>query len=293
MTGSGSGIVLLNKAPGITSFKAVESIRKKLNIKKAGHAGTLDKFADGLLIVLLGKYTRLAQFFSNLDKEYLATFQFGKETDTLDPEGEVIKTKPLPAYESVKKAIGKYTGVIDQIPPDYSAVHTEGKRAYKIALKGEKPKLSPRRVTIFDIEIISFVRDELKVRVVCSKGTYIRSLARDLGNEVLSCAYVKELTRTKVGNFTLKKAVDLSSFNAGEDIIKPGIFLKEISNIQVVVVENRLEQIKILHGSLLDDEIFDNRVEKDSLIGVLDGTGNLLAIVERNNGRYRYRSVFN
>ena len=123
MTEIGSGIVFLNKESGITSFKAVDSIRKILNIKKAGHTGTLDKFANGLLIVLLGKYTRLADLFSGLNKEYLAIFQFGEETDTLDPEGEVIKRKPLPSYESLLKAVEKYTGVIDQVPPNYSAVH--------------------------------------------------------------------------------------------------------------------------------------------------------------------------
>lgn len=293
MIESSSGLVFLNKSSGITSFKAVESIRNKLKIKKAGHTGTLDKFANGLLIVLLGKYTRLAHLFNSLNKEYLATFQFGKETDTLDPEGKIIKNCPLPAYESVIEAVRKYTGVIDQIPPDYSAVHTDGRRAYKIALRGEKPKLSPRRITIFDIEPISFIRGELKIRVVCSKGTYIRSLARDIGYEVSSCAYVKELTRIKVGNFSLKRAVDLSSFKGNIDVIKPNIFLKELPDMQLVVIKDKFEQERILHGVLFDTKMMDNKIKKDSFIGVLDEIGTLLAIVERNNKQYRYISVFN
>ena len=293
MTESDFGIVFLNKASGITSFKAVESIRKKLNIKKAGHAGTLDKFANGLLVVLLGKYTRLARLFSSLNKEYLATFQFGKETDTLDPEGKIIKNMPLPSYESVVRAVRKYTGIIDQIPPAYSAVHTDGERAYKIALKGGVPKLSPRRVTIFEIELISFVSGQLKIRVVCSKGTYIRSLARDIGNEVSSCAYVKELTRIRVGNFALKGSVDLNSFKEETDIIKPNIFLRELPDMKIVVIKDKFKQERILHGALLDDEMMDNKIKKDSLIGVLDERDTLLAVVERDNAQYKFISVFN
>jgi len=292
LTEISSGIVFLNKESGITSFKAVDSLRRKLNIKKAGHTGTLDKFANGLLIVLLGKYTRLADLFSGLNKEYLATFKFGEETDTLDPEGKVIKRKPLPSHESLLKAVEKYTGVIDQVPPNYSAVHINGKRAYKIALKGEKPMLKPRRVTIYNIEPISFLNGELRVKVACSKGTYIRSLARDIGREVSSCAYVKELTRTKIGNFTIDESVKISSFNEKLHIIRPGKILHDIPGVQPFIIADKLKQSKILHGTTLDDNFFDNNIKKDNFTLLTDEAGILLAVVEKNKTGYRYISVF-
>ena len=206
-------VVLLDKKAGITSFTCLNTVKKTVN-KKTGHCGTLDKFATGLLIALCGKYTKLNQLFMGLDKTYIAKIEFGKETDTLDPEGKIIDTKALPTFEEIEKKVKSYVGKIIQIPPVYSAVHIGGKRSYKLARQGQNVQPEGREVEIYRADIISYDAPFLTIELNVSKGTYIRSYARDLGRLCSSCAYVKELRRTQIGPFNIYDAIKSDDINA-------------------------------------------------------------------------------
>jgi len=288
-----SGFVLLNKPSGITSFQAVNTIRKRLGIKKAGHTGTLDKFARGLLIILLGKYTRLAPFFTKLDKRYRAVIVFGQETDTLDPEGKIVKTGRIPGYETIMNLTIKFTGVMEQVPPVYSAVHINGVRAYKAALKGENPILSSRKVRISEISLITYKDAELKIDITCSKGTYIRSLARDMGAEASSCAYVRALKRIGIGDFKIEDAVTLEEFTENSIIVQPVRFLTKLSGIGLVNIEDEIRIKKILNGVVPDKSFFNKKDLQSSILALIGKQGEILAMVKNLGDHYRYISVFN
>jgi tRNA pseudouridine55 synthase len=202
---SPAGVLLIDKQPGETSFRSLGSIRRTM-CKKVGHTGTLDKFATGLLVVLVGPFTKLNPFFTNLDKEYKAVFRFGMETETLDPEGAITETGPVPDLEAIQHACEAFTGTQMQRPPLYSAVHVDGKRAYKRARDGEQVELVAREITVSSIIIDAWQPPYLHLRISCSKGTYIRSLARDMGKCMGTCAFVSELSRTRVGPFLLEQA---------------------------------------------------------------------------------------
>ena len=207
-----SGFFLVDKPEGPTSNRVLQDIRKSLSVEffasqqKFGHAGTLDSFASGLLIILTGKATRLTRWFMNQSKEYDAVFRFGEETDTLDPQGRIVDIGAIPTKETLENIIPSFCGNIKQIPPSYSAVHVCGKRSYEIARAGKKPEISPRFVTIDTIELQSFKEKEATLRIRCSSGTYIRSLARDFGHACGSCATVVSLRRTKIGPFFISQA---------------------------------------------------------------------------------------
>ena len=201
-----NAVLLVDKGQDITSFDCLSRIKRTIN-RKTGHCGTLDKFAHGLLVVLCGCYTHMVPAFMGLDKTYEAVIEFGKMTATLDPEGEVLETAPVPDEETVRKAVSKMVGNIMQVPPVYSAIHVNGKRSYQMARDGETdPGLKAREVVIHEAEILNWEAPFLTVRLHVSKGTYVRSYARDLGHECGSCAYVKSLYRTKIGPFSVEEA---------------------------------------------------------------------------------------
>ncbi len=203
MTKTQSGIVFIHKQEGITSFRTLDALKEKLGTRKIGHAGTLDKFASGVLIALAGSMTRLADYFSGMDKEYEAVFCFGRQTSTLDPEGETIQTGTVPDSTQITENVPFFTGSLSQIPPHYSAVHVAGKRASQIARSGETPQLKPRNIIVHDFTVRRWDPPYLHVRIRCSKGTYIRALARDFGARCGTCAYVTALTRTRIGSISL------------------------------------------------------------------------------------------
>ena len=289
MISSHSGLVLLNKPRGITSFRVLSSLKKSINSKKVGHTGTLDKFAEGLMLVLTGKMTKLAPFFTNMDKEYRAVFKFGEETNTLDPEGKVIFSSPIPSFGEIESQIKFFTGEIMQIPPDFSAIHVNGERAYKLAVKGKKPLLKERPVTVYNYEVENWEPPYLHVKVNCSKGTYIRSLARDLGLATSSRAYVSELQRTKVGVWNIENSVLPDQLDLSKDILSGRNLFKHMGSINIYDV-NSIQAEKILNGYPV------NRwMEKEN--SLLNGdtaifnNNNFLALVFRNDENIIYKFV--
>lgn len=202
-----SGIMLFAKAAGPTSFSSLGIIKKALGTGKVGHTGTLDSFAEGLLVVLVGKMTRLVPYITATDKKYLAVVAFGSETDTLEPSGVVVKEGPLPSRQQVEAVLPQFRGRIQQVPPLYSAIHVDGKRASDVVRSGATAQLPSREITIHSLELLDFDGGYGLLEVTCSKGTYIRSLARDIAVAAGTCAHLVALRRVSVGPFQLENAV--------------------------------------------------------------------------------------
>lgn len=204
-----NGFLLVDKPKGITSFDVVKIARKKVGVRKIGHAGNLDPHATGLLILGIGRATRFIPFIMDLDKEYVATIQLGILTDTLDVTGEEIDRKPVPEFteQELKNVLRNFLGEIEQVPPSYSAIRIKGQRLYDLAREGVYITPKAKRVTIYNLEILDIRDSEIDLRVVCSKGTYIRALARDIGEKLGTYGIVKELRRTKIGPFKIEEAI--------------------------------------------------------------------------------------
>ncbi len=204
-------VFLIDKPREWTSFDVVKKVRNALRIKKVGHAGTLDPLATGLLIVCAGKYTKQIDTYMGQEKEYTGTFVIGATTESFDLEKPVIPVAD-PSHiqlDDILKAVAQLTGDILQIPPMHSAIKVDGKRVYESARKGIEVKMEARATQVREFEITRFEGDEVDFRISCSKGTYIRSLARDLGELLGTGAYMKSLCRTRIGNFLLSDAREL------------------------------------------------------------------------------------
>ena len=222
---------LIDKPKGWTSFDVVSELREELKraygLKKlkVGHAGTLDPMATGLLICCSGPMTKRIQEFQEAEKEYVATLTFGYRTASHDADSEVVSEHPIEGIDrdAIERALEKFKGPIEQIPPAHSAIRINGKRAYEEARKGKEPRLGPRQVEIHEIRIESLEMPELRLRIRCSKGTYIRSLARDIGDELKSGAYLSALRRTAIGPYLVDDARTIDELrariqrSAGED----------------------------------------------------------------------------
>lgn len=210
-------ILLIDKPAGLTSFGVVARVRRKLTQKigrkiKVGHAGTLDPFATGLLILLIGKATKKAEEFLKLDKVYEATIRLGAISTTGDPEGEIQESKKLtnpPLRTKVEIVLKSFVGKIEQTPPSFSAIKISGQRAYKLARRGEKIQMPTRKVQIYEIKILEYSYPILKISCHVSSGTYIRTLAEDIGKKLGVGAYTTQLRRLKIGDWTVKEAKTL------------------------------------------------------------------------------------
>ena len=290
MTTAICGLLPLDKKPGLTSHQTIAAIKRQCGVK-IGHTGTLDRFASGLLLVLLGKLTTLSAFFTDMDKEYETRFRFGEQTATLDPEGDVVERGPVPAREKIEKCLGDFIGEIEQIPPAYSAVHVDGERAYKIARKGGTPVIRPRRIHIYEIQVLDYEQPDLRLRVRCSKGTYVRALARDLGRRLATCAYVTDLRRTAQGEFKVENAADPEQIDLQRDIRLPAEFLRQIPDLTCRVVKDAASEL-IRFGKPVSDSIFEDPPNQDGRYALLDRSQSLVSIVERQNGQYKYRRVY-
>jgi len=217
-----TGVLPLDKTAGVTSFDAVALVRRRLGLKRVGHAGTLDPGATGVLPILLGEATKLMPYLADQDKEYLATLRLGVTTDTGDLSGRVLAEAPVPLLERerLEAACRPFVGRIKQVPPMYSAVHHDGRRLYELAREGIEVVREPREVVIHAIEVEEVAGMRARLRIVCGKGTYVRSLAADLGAALGCGGAVERLARTRVGPFALADAVPWAALAS-----EPGVVL--------------------------------------------------------------------
>jgi tRNA pseudouridine55 synthase len=210
-----------------------------------GHTGTLDPFATGLLVALVGGATRAARFFNGLPKRYVATFAFGSQTDTDDLTGEVIARTELPSAARIHDEIDRFRGVVEQLPPDYSAVHVDGKRAHELARAGKRPELRTRTVTVHELSVVNVVEIDglvstIDVEIACSAGTYVRSIARDLGRATGSAAHVTALRRTGVGPFGLDRSVVPEQLTIERDLFDLAVILPHLGGFRSVAVSDEI-----------------------------------------------------
>lgn len=236
------GIIVINKEKGCTSHDIVYKVKKMFNTK-VGHTGTLDPNATGVLPILLGKGTKISKYLIEHDKEYEVVLQLGVKTTTADEEGEIIEEKEV-LKESleqleIERILKSFIGKIKQMPPKYSAIKVNGRKLYEYARKGQEVEIKPREVEIYNIEITNIQKEkkQIEFKVSCSKGTYIRTLCEDIAEKMRTVGYMKELKRTKVGNFNIKQAITLEQ-------------LQEKENIKIITIE---EMFKDKEEIILED----------------------------------------
>ena len=227
---SKQGWINLYKPKNITSFKAINSIKKKFSINKIGHAGTLDPMAEGVLPIAIGKATKLIPYISNMNKEYEFTVTWGIQTTTDDAEGEILfESSYLPKRKEIEKKIINYIGFISQIPPKVSAVKINGKRAYKLFRENKKFTIQPKKVFIQDLCITDHSINKTSFKILCGQGFYVRSLARDLAIDLKTYGHISSLKRSKVGKFSEKNSILL------DDLLKIGQMHEEINCISTTI----------------------------------------------------------
>lgn len=205
-----SGVLVIDKPVGMTSHDVVQVVRRGTGIRRAGHTGTLDPRASGVLVVLVGPAVRLSEYVSASDKRYQAIIRLGESTDTYDAEGEITRREAVNiTYEQIEEALTQFEGTVEQIPPAYSAKKINGKKAYELARKGVEVELEAKEIDVYHLELLEWDTPEAIIDVFCSSGTYVRSLANDLGDVLGTGGHLVGLRRTKSGEFALRDAVQL------------------------------------------------------------------------------------
>ncbi len=267
------GFLLIDKRPGITSHDVIYQVRRALQVKRAGHAGTLDPFATGLLVIGVGKATRLLPYLQLEPKVYEGVIRFGVSTNTQDLTGEIVSEKTTEHLNRaiIQNAAKTFLGEIEQIPPMFSAVKVDGERLYKSARKGVEVIRAPRKIKIHKFEIIDYKNDLAKFKLECSGGTYVRTVAHDLGQSLQSCAHLSELRRTNIGQFSIEQASDAES----PLLISPEIAMRPMRFF--VLSEGEAEMIRTGRPIELDNNA--------PFVGVTTEQG-MLAVCEKRDDKY-------
>ena len=280
---STEGLLLVDKPAGMTSHDVVAIARRALGERRIGHAGTLDPFATGLLVLLAGRMTRLLPYLDGEPKVYEARIQFGAETDTDDATGRTVREAPAPIRADVDRAISALTGAIDQEPPAYSAKQVGGRRAYDAARSGVPVRLPPSRVTVHSWEITRRTNDALDAVITCSGGTYVRALARDLGRQAASAAHLATLRRTRSGPFQVSDACGLDALRDGRCTPLPP--LRALTSLAVEHLDAAGAD-RVARGNLVDATVAGARA---ALVGP---NGELVAVAVRSGESWQPRTVF-
>lgn len=298
-----SGILNVDKEPGATSFQVVSFVRKRSGVRRVGHAGTLDPAATGVLLVCLGQASRISEYLMDLPKTYRGTITLGTTTTTYDAEGEVVATGDTSGVTEamVREALNAFVGEIMQTPPAYSAVKVDGQRAYRLARKGQPVALKARPARVHRIEILRFEPPAVEVEVECAKGTYIRSLAHDLGQALGCGAHLSALRRTRVGPFTVEDALTRDGLEKAFDdgTWTESVLPMDYGLLHLPAITLHIEDEKDLrHGQAL-------RIDEERLVSVGALTpglvcrayaedGSLIAIItfDAGSGMWKPRKVF-
>jgi tRNA pseudouridine55 synthase len=277
------GLLLVDKPAGVTSHDVVLAARRAFGESRIGHAGTLDPFATGLLVLLLGRATRLLPHLDGVPKEYEATIALGRETETDDLHGAVVREAAPPDDDAIAEAVAQLTGPLEQVPPAYSAKRVAGRRAYEAARAGDALELAPAHVTVFGWRDVVRDGDMLRAVIACGGGTYIRALARDLGRLTGSAAHLAALRRTRSGPFQVGEAVSLDTVRSGGAVLRPA--LDALPTIPHVVLDED-DAERVLRGIAVGQGAAADRA------ALIDGrSGALVAFAEADNGRWQPRVV--
>src|SRR5688572_6630624 len=274
------GFLLVDKPAGLSSHDVVAKVRRARGGIRGGHTGTLDPFATGLLLVALGRATRLIRFVPSEPKVYQASILFGAATDTDDATGNVVGEGPVPDRETVLAAIPRLTGALEQVPPAYSARHVDGRRAYEVARTGQQPELRPASVVVHGWDVEALGDATLQTTISCSSGTYIRALARDLGRLCGSVAHLASLRRTRIGPFDVRDAI-LPDDSAEAPLVSAADALVGMSR-QVIAGE---DLVRLAQGRRVMAQ------EEGAHVALVDEAGALLAIGERDGTWWQPRVV--
>ncbi|RAL25342.1 tRNA pseudouridine(55) synthase TruB [Lujinxingia litoralis] len=273
------GLILIDKVGGMTSFDVVRRVRRLAGTRKVGHTGTLDPDATGLMGVVLGRCTKLANYLTLDEKVYAFEMELGTATDTEDASGQVIAEADWEhvTREAFEEAIGSFLGTIEQVPPIYSALKVDGKRAHALARAGEKVELQARPVEIFELDLVEWTPPRVRLQVRCGSGTYVRALARDLGKKLGSVAHTRSIRRLSVGRFDLARAhrlEDLSEETFWASVLSPAEMVASL--VQVTIDADQRRAIGFGQTILVEPEI-----AMGAPVAAIDAAGDLVAIMER------------
>ena len=290
------GVLNLNKPAGMTSHDVVAKARTLLREKRIGHTGTLDPLATGVLVLCVGKATRIAQYLEAGEKEYCAVMRLGVTTDTLDAEGRVLETKSYtpPDRQKIVEVIQKFIGTIMQQPPAYSAIKIGGVPSYRLAREGRAKPLEPRPVKIFNIDLLAYDDPFVTLAITCSKGVYIRSLCAEIGDALGMGAHLTGLERTRSGCFRIDQAITLQEL---ADLINAGNMMQAITSIDVALAEfpsvsvSDAEMERVLHGNQIScpDSLANT---SGGLVRLHSTAGKLLALARISSGVLKPNLVF-
>lgn len=282
------GFLIVNKPKGITSFDVIRKLKPILKEKRIGHVGTLDPFASGVLIIALGRYTKLFFLFDDLYKEYIAEGVFGESRDTDDVEGKVLektKNQNILSFNELEALIkNNFLGSILQKPPIYSAKKIDGKRAYDLARENKEFQLKSVNVFINNIELLEYNYPYFRIKTSVSKGTYIRAIVRDIGEITNNLAYTKDLIRTSIGDYNIDNAISLENINANNIIS----FFDMFKNFDKLLIEDEKDIKQILSGNT---KLIENINIKNKYLALVDRDNNLLAIISNINNSNRYSFI--
>ncbi len=283
------GILSIDKPSGLSSHDVVNKVRRVAGMRRIGHTGTLDPLATGLLIICLGRATRLAEYLIGQRKRYEASIRLGQETDTFDAEGTIVDEKPLEVTVSqIRGAMDSFRGEINQVPPAYSAVKIAGQPLYKRARQGEAVTRPERKVTIYEFNLQRWQPPYLEVCIVCSSGTYIRSIAHDLGQALGCGGYLADLRRLAIGNFTIQDALPLQE-------LKPENLDTYLQPIDAAVrhlphlILDRAEATRLFHGLSIPVRIGQ---PAEPLVRAYDERGQFVGILTRVEQHWQARKIF-
>lgn len=281
------GFLVVDKPTGVTSHDVVAAVRKATGVRKVGHAGTLDPMATGAVVVAVGRVTRLIRFIQDLPKEYEAAASFGIATDSLDADGAILERTPMEVTRSdVESVVPRFSGTIDQLPPMVSALKVGGERLYEIARRGETVERESRRVEVHELEITGFVEGsypEVSFRVVCGKGTYVRSLADDMARTLGGRAHLVSLRRMRVGSLGVDRAVSMDQMDdLAPRLLSPA---EALADLESIAVDGDVGGA-VSHGArFATGPVVE--VPPDVPVAVLDERGTLLAVYRRSGRQAR------
>ncbi|MFX0549064.1 tRNA pseudouridine(55) synthase TruB [Hathewaya histolytica] len=287
-----SGIIIIDKPKGITSFGVVNKLKKITGLKKIGHTGTLDPLATGVLPICIGKATKAVNYLIKDDKEYIAQIKLGETTDTYDKEGKIELIRPInSSVQDIIKVLNSFKGNILQTPPKYSALKLNGKKMYELARAGVEFEVKKREVEIYSLEILDINLPFIEIKVHCSKGTYIRSLAYDIGENLGCGAHIYNLRRISSGNFNLNSAVDFEQIDL--DSIHKNIIPTEniFENFIKVELDTYFEKL-FINGVPIKDKRLTSKIMENGLYRVYNINGLFLGLGNREKDYFKLESLF-